>query len=206
MSGDRTMTKLRMAFVTALLLCAGSANAAFINLVPPTPVSDVNTGDLLSFDVVMDFSDYPNGTLGGGFDIFFDSLALQFVSLVNNMVGDPGFGRDPDILDGLLESWGVGDFNGIFGINVLGSVVFEVLPTMGASTFLGTQATNGVAGPWVDGADFISLIDVEYGEVEVTREDVVVPVPEPRILALFTLGLAGIAISRNRKKPRRALA
>jgi len=193
------MTKLRMAFVTALLLCAGSSNATFISLVPTTAVSNVNTGDLLSFDVVMDFSDYPNGTLGGGFDIFFDSLALQFVSLVNNMVGDPDFGRDPDIMDGLLESWAVGDFFGIFGVNILGSVVFQVLDTMGASTILGTQATSGVAGPWVDATTFFDIIPVDYGTVEVTRADVVVPVPEPRILALFTLGLAGIAMSRNRK-------
>ncbi len=195
------MTNLRMAFVTALLLCAGSANAAFINLVPTTPVTDVNTGDLVSFDVVMDFTDYTNGTLGGGFDIFFDSLSLQFVSLVNNMVGDPGFGRDPDILDGLLESWGVGDFNGIFGFNVLGSVVFQVLDTMGASTVLGTQATNGIAGPWVDGTTFVDLIPVDYGVVEVTRADEVVPVPEPGVLALLCLGLAGIAIFRRRTKP-----
>ena len=198
------MTKTRMAFVAALLLCAGTVNAAFINLVPTTPVSDVNDGDLLSFDVVMDFSDLPNGgTIGGGFDIFFDSGALQFVSLVNNMIGDPGFGRDPDILDGLLESWAIAAFNGITGVNVLGSVVFEVLNTMGDSTILGTQATEGIGGAWVDGTDFVSLIDVEYGAVEVTRADDVVPVPEPGILALLGLGLAGIAVSRRRLNPSR---
>jgi hypothetical protein len=150
-----------------------NVGAQSISLVPTSAVDNVNNGDTVSFNVVMDFSGYPNGTLGGGFDINFDSSALQFGGLTRNVVGDPAFGRDPDIFDGLLESWAHGDFNGLPAFAVLGNVWFQVLPTMGASTAVSTSATNGVAGPWIDGTDFVTLIPVVYNEILVTRAETV---------------------------------
>ncbi|MEJ2257103.1 MAG: hypothetical protein P8X98_08855 [Woeseiaceae bacterium] len=154
----------------ALLLCglASNINAQSISLAPTSVVNNVNNGDTVSFNVVMDFSGYPNGTLGGGFDIIFDSSALQFLGFTRFEVGDPAFSRDPDIFVGLLESWAVGDFNGLPAVAVLGNVWFQVLPTMGASTTVSTSATNGVAGPWIDATDFVTLIPVVYNEVLIT--------------------------------------
>jgi len=157
--------------IGALLLfgLVSSVSAQSIFLTPTGAVDNVNNGDTVSFNIVMDFSGYPNGTLGGGFDINFDSSALQFGGFTRLVVGDPAFGRDPDVFDGLLESWALGDFNGLPTSALLGNVWFQVLPTMGASTTVSTSPTSGVAGPWVDGTDFVTLIPVVYNQITVAR-------------------------------------
>lgn len=195
------MTNIRTACATfiVVLLSPLAANAALISLVPTSPVDDLNDGDIVSFDVVMDFSDYANGTLGGGFDIFFDSSVLQLVSFFRDpSIGDPDFSRDPDVLDGLLESWAVGAFLGLDPVNLLGNVVFEVLSTAGGSTFVGTQATSGVGGPWIDGTTFVDVIPVEYGSVEVTLA--ATAVPAPGTLALLVVGLAAVGAARTKNE------
>lgn len=198
------MKKFRIAgaVVLAVLLSPLAANAAFINLVPTSAIDAVNDGDTLTFDVVMDFTDYANGTIGGGFDIFFDSTALQFESFFRDpSIGDPATSRDPDIFDGLLEGWVVSDFFGLNPFNLLGNVVFTVLSTMGPSTQLGTQATNSIFGsPWIDGTDFVSEIPVDYGVVDVLREMDPTPAPEPGTLALLGLGLVGVGVAGRKKK------
>ncbi len=189
--------RIACAVVIAVLLSPMTANAASISLQPTSPVDDVGVSDLVAFDVVMDFSDYANGTLGGGFDIFFDSSVLGFVSFFRDeTIGDPLLSRDPDVFDGLLESWAVGDFFGLDPVNVLGNVVFEILSTAGGSTFVGTQATSGVGGPWVDATTFVDLIPVDYLGAEVTFA--AAPVPEPGTLALLLVGLAAVGVARRR--------
>ncbi len=158
----------------ALMLAFSSGYAASISLIATSNTSDTQPGDIVSLDVVMDFTTNNSGlgsdiTLGGGFDIAFDSTALRFVGLSSANLGDPGFGRDPDLLDGLLESWGFADFNGLTGPALVGSVRFEVLSTMGPNTIVATQATAGIAGPFVSGVDFITILDVDYDMVEITR-------------------------------------
>jgi len=180
------MTIKPMKIFGALILMGllSSANAASISLVPTSAVDGVSAGDIVSFDVVADFSDVP--TLGGGFDIVFDSSALAFSSLTNNQVGDPAFGRDPDILDGLLESWAFANFNPLSGILAVGSVSFEVLGGF-TSTTVGTSATNGIGGPFVDGNDFISIIPVEYSSVTVTSQ-----IPVPAAVGFLLSGLGAL--------------
>ena len=111
---------------------APAAEAGRVSLVPTTPTSDLMAGETVSFDVMMDFTTDDSGlgsdaTLGGGFDIDFDPTALRFDGLADAGLGDPGFGRDPDILSGLLESWGFASFNGLTGPALVGSVSFIVL-------------------------------------------------------------------------------
>jgi cysteine-rich repeat protein len=130
------------------------------------------TGDPVTFDVIIDFS-AEGGTLGGGFDVVFDPAALAFVGLTStdpaDTTFDPAFGRDPDFLSGLLQSWAVGNFNGITGPALVGSVQFQVLPTMGAATIVAVTPTMGIAGPWVSATDFVTILNPDYNQVEVRK-------------------------------------
>lgn len=172
------MTISRIAASVLLLIATtGAANAASLSLSPPS--ADSTLGSLVSFDVIMDFSDVT--TIGGGFDIAFDSSALQFVEWAANPVGDPGFAREPDVLDGLLSGIAVGDFrSGITGVQNLGAVTFRVI---GDSSFVALMDTASVAGPWVDFNTF-AVISVDYTGAAVN----VVPVP-----AALWLSLGGLA-------------
>ena len=158
----------------SLLLASLGAHAASITLVATSQIADVDVGDLVTFDVMMDFSTDDNGlgddvTLGGGFDIAFDSTALEFVSLNDAGLGDPAFSREPDVLPGLLQSWVFAEFNGLSGPALVGSVQFRVLATMGATTNVSTQATGGIGGPFVSGVEFFTLLNVDFNSVELTR-------------------------------------
>lgn len=188
---------IKQALVALSLLLAANANAASIFLVPTSPTQNVGPGDFVTFDVVMDFSTDTNGlgsdiTLGGGFDITWDPSILQFEGLVNAGLGDPSFGRDPDILPGLLESWGFAEFNGLTGPALVGSVEFSVLPGPAGSTFVSTGPTSGIAGPFVSGVDFVTILTVDFNSVEVSR------VPIPAAAWLFASGVAMLAGLRRR--------
>jgi hypothetical protein len=158
-----------MAFV--LLEPAGDAAAATVSLVPTSGnTNSVLDGDIITFDVVMDFTDV-GGPLGGGFDITFDSGALQFVSVTRNAaVGDPDLSRDPDVLTGRLESWAVGHFDGLATNAVLGSVSFQVLPNMPIDTTVAVAPTSGVGGLWISGTDFLTVLQPIYRRVTVDRD------------------------------------
>ncbi len=62
--------------VCALVLICGTsiANAASINFSSPSMTANVN--DIITLDVLMDFTGNP--TLGGGTDIFYDSAVLSY--------------------------------------------------------------------------------------------------------------------------------
>lgn len=102
------------------------ANAASISLLPKSNTSAVVTGDIVSFDIMMDFTGEP--TLGGGLNIYFDPSALQFESFYRSTsLGDPQFSRDPDIFDGVLENWGVGSLDGLPEVAILGNLRMPVI-------------------------------------------------------------------------------
>ena len=158
-----------------------AARPASLALVATTPTSGVNTGDIVSFEIVMDFRFNP--TLGGGFDIVFDPTAIAFVSFYRDpSIGVPEFSSDPDIQVGLLENWFVFDFAGLPTTATLGSVVFEILPGMGESTFVSTQRTSVNGGNWASGINLGDPIpNIQYGGISLTR----IPVP-PAIWLFFT--------------------
>lgn len=158
-----------MKLVVALFVaCLGSnAYAASVSLVPTSNVVGVAPGESVTFDIVMDFTSDP--TLGGGFDISYDSTALQFDSLFRDpAVGEADFSRDPDVVPGLLESWAVGAFNGLPDVATLGSVTFQVLPGVGLDSIVSVTPTSGIGGPWVNGTTFIDLINTAYNQVVVS--------------------------------------
>lgn len=178
-------------FLTASLICALLApwvNAASITFVPLGPTGGLRAGDLVALDVILDFSDVMDadgnvvGTLGGGFNIAYDSDAVAFLELDYVVVGDPAFGRPPDIFDGLLESWGAGDFSGIIGPVRAGTVTFAVLAAAPASTVIRITPTFSPNDGWVHAKDF-SVIDVDYGDVTLTT----VPLPPAALLLLTAL-------------------
>lgn len=179
------MTRKLFRIMGALVLLgfAGMVHAASVSLVPTTPTNPVKVGDTVSFDVVIDFT-ADGGTLGGGFDVIFDSSQLAFAGLVSAGLGDPAFGRDPDVLDGLLESWAVGDFNGLDS-GLVGSVSFEVLAGA-TSSFVALGPTSGVGGPFVSAVTY-DIITPDYNQVEV-----VAAVPVPAAVWLFASALLGL--------------
>jgi len=190
--------KLKTMVVLLGLLAVGvpfASNAASVSLLPTTATDNVMDSDLVSFDVFIDFG--PEGTLGGGFDLSWDPAALSFLGLTSAGLGDPAFGRDPDILSGLLSSWAVADFSGITS-GLVGSMDFEVLSSMGLSTMVSLMPTNGIGGPWVSGLDFISLLEPDYNSVEVTRAAPGV-IPVPAAFWLFGSAIIGFAGWSSRK-------
>ena len=143
-------------------------------------------GDLVSFDVFADFSDVD--TLGGGFDIFFNSAVLGYVSFEfgdSATIGDdPAFRRAPDVLDGELNGIAFGNFDGVGGVFQLGVLTFEAL-AVGASEL--SMAENE-GGPPDNPGGFFSIagtpIDIDFGGADV----VVVPLPAGLLLMLSALG------------------
>ena len=165
------------------------ANAASISLSPASV--DAMVGDIVALDVIMDFSDVI--TIGGGFDIT-SSSDLTFVSWAANPVGDPGFSREPDILDGLLSGIAVGDFSvGITGVQNLGTVSFEVIG--GSSVVMGAD-TGSAAGPFVDFNTF-QVIPVDYSGA--AQINVLPPVPLPAAAWLFGSALFGLVAVKRKK-------
>ena len=163
--------------ISVILLLLGLVSntwaAGYFGLQPTSPTRDLVNDQTVNFDVIFSFQ-ADGGTLGGGFDVVFDPTALEFVGLTSAGLGDPAFGRDPDILPGRLSSWAIGDFNGISS-GVVGSMQFKVLATHGATTVVGVIPTDGIAGPWVSAANPVSTLEPDYipndGFVGVTFAD-----------------------------------
>lgn len=182
---------------TAILTSlAAVAQSASISLVPTSNTIQTSPGDVVSFDVVMDFTTDNNGlgsdiTLGGGYDVIWDPAALVFVNLTTPQIGDPCICRPPDVVPGLVESWSFSDFNGLVGPMVVGRINFEVRPGAPASSFVMTGPTNGISGPFVSGVDYVTLLDVDFNAIEVTVLQA--PVPLPAAIWVMLSGLVALS-------------
>ena len=190
----KTKTRLCAAFLLAA--CVSNTNAASLTL-NYTGDNDVDAsgaviaqeGDLLTFELHMDFSDEP--ILGGGFDINFDAAGLQFVSYAAADLGTPTFRRTPDVFEGLLESGAFGEFDGLTGPALVSTMTFRVISSDGIF-FIGPDSTEGVAGPFVSAVDFQTLIVPDFSGVTVRA------VPVPAAAWLFASGL--LALGRFRRR------
>ncbi len=157
----------------ACLLATGVSTSGFadsVSLLPVGAVENVLPGETVTLNVVIDFSEHAQGTLGGGFDIQFEPTALQFVNWLSAETGDPAFRRAPDVSRGLLESGAVAEFNGLSQevSLIIGTVEFQVLEGIGANTQVSISSTGGVGGPWVS-VDGTSILTPTYHPVTVTR-------------------------------------
>ncbi len=152
-----------------------TAHAAEVVLVPASPIDNLGVGDVFDLNVLIDFSDIPGnpgGTLGGGFDIDFDAAVLTLFGLSSSIPGDPQMARDPDLLEGLLESWAVGNFDGIAtaGQVLVGTVQFRVSSTTANQTQVSIGPTDSLGGPWISGNDFVSELAPFYNQVTITLD------------------------------------
>ncbi|MEO1575152.1 MAG: hypothetical protein AAFU65_09355, partial [Pseudomonadota bacterium] len=96
------------------------------NTIAPDGAILARTGDLITLDLVMDFSGDNEATLGGAFDIVFDEDAFEFVRYSGAGLGAPDFYRDPDVQSGRLFSGSFGSFAGLTGPAIVSSMTFLV--------------------------------------------------------------------------------
>ena len=162
------MKRVGQALATLVVaLIVTSANAASLSFVytgdndvdsDGTVVAAVN--DLLTFDIVMDFTDDP--TIGGGYSVSFTAEALRFEAWEVVVLGDPSFNRGPEVLDGLLFSAGFGSLDGLTGPATVARVSFTFLG--GAVATL--QLEEGTDTPFVS-TDFLTQVIPDYGSATI---------------------------------------
>lgn len=181
-------TRIAQALAGLILFCLqANSQGASLFLIPTTSVSDVVAGDTVSFDIVMDFTGEP--IVGGFFNIAFDANVLQYQSYVFSTNGpqEIDFNIAPLVLDGLLQDASFSNLGGMTGPGTVASVVFTVLPTLGAaSTFVMTQATTTADVEFLS-LDFITVISPDYNSVEVSGA-----VPIPAAVWLMISGVAAL--------------
>lgn len=190
------MTIKKVIGAAALMGMMASANAASLSLVytgDADTAADgailVQSGDSVTFDLIMDFSDDP--TIGGGFDINFDSAGLMFESYVGAGLGDADFGRDPDVEDGRLFSGAFGSFNVLTGPELVATITFTAMGAPGDYN-VSPSGTTGPGGPFIDGT-FINTITPDFNGADVR----IVPVPAA---VWFMLSGLGALVGFGRRK------
>lgn len=189
--------------LAALLLAPIEARATTITLLPAN--SSVSLGDPLDIDILADI-DAPDAIIGFGFDLALSGTGgLSFGGFTPNA---PTFDDDPIFLAT------VSDADGIRGASA--GDLFLGPPVSGTGILLGTLAfTASAAGAvTVDlGADDLNIFFSEglipldpsslnfLPPVALARVTVNAPIamPQPGTLALFGLGLAGLALLGRRR-------
>ena len=164
------------------------------------PAQAALVGDVVTFDIEMDFI---NSTVGGSFDVFYDSSLLSFISFefdaAFTAIIDPAFSVLPDncLVDGAaisgcsvgdseLNGIAFGNFDGVTGTHIIGTLSFITLDSGVAEI---TMATND--GPYegffssVDASELVVLYGP--GKIHITQ----VPVPAAVWLMLSGIGLLG---------------
>ncbi|MFK8014668.1 MAG: hypothetical protein AB8G17_04455 [Gammaproteobacteria bacterium] len=148
------MNKKKIFLASILMAAMGVANAASVSLIytgnnaiDEDGAIRANSGDVLSFDLVMDFGHQI--TLGGGFDVNWDTGGFGNPEYTRANFGDPLFARDPVVQDGRLFNGAVGSFDGLT-IGTIASISFTVIGTEGEFGMT-PSGTDGDSGPWIDG-------------------------------------------------------
>ncbi len=175
-----------------------SANAASVYVTPSHSV-EASAGGTTILHVFMDFSDDP--TLGGGVDVdLAGPISLQAFTPSAWFAGlDPfftGYSTSSEIADHDLALW-FGDFNGLGGVNEIGTLSLNLLGNGSAQVSLGI---NTLFGPFFSATDFnqqnVQLIGATL--------DVGVPaVPLPGAVWLLASSL-GAFFGLRRNRPARA--
>ena len=154
-------------------------------------------GDNFSVELNMDFSD--EATLGGGVDVLYDGLLINYVGFTFDsnllLVSDPDFtcpgAPSCSPIDQLnsVTNIAFGNFAGLSGPYTVGTLVFSVLSSGDISLL--TAETIGSAGP------FVSAITYSPMTVSYTGATVVSAVPVPAAIWLFISGLGLLGWNRK---------
>lgn len=189
------------AALTALMASANAASLSLVysgdNDVSAGGVIQAQVGDALAFDLIMDFSGMQliggvmasEITIGGTFDIVFDTDGLIFDSYQSAGLGDPDFGRDPDVQDGLLFSGGFGSFAGLTGPALVATITFIANGDAGIYRVT-TFGNSGIANGFLSALDLFTWLEVDFNGADVQ----IVPVPPAVWFLLSGLGaLVGFA-------------
>ena len=202
------LNKLTITAVAAVAMSAvSSANASSLWLETTTPV--VGFGDTIEMTVHMDFSD--DATLGGGFDIIFDSGLVSYDA--NSYITDAGLGSDPsftrddnpaaaaanrvEVTPDALVGAAFGNFAGMSGPALVAPITFTAGLAEGVAVFdLGPSSSSSVGG-FFSAATFLEQFpDYQGVSVEITG---ISEVPVPAAVWLFGSGLLGlIGMARRR--------
>jgi len=174
------------------LLCVLSAAASAVSISLSPLTSSVPLGNQVSLQLNMDFSADP--TLGGGVDITFDNSLLSFASFTFDptLGDDPSLQRQPDVTPGLLTGLGFGNFNGLSGPSVVGTLIFNTLAPGIAQLSLADNASP--VGPFYS-AHTSNQQTIDYTGASAS----ISPVPLPGAVWLLMSG-AGLFISVQRKQ------
>ena len=180
---------------TVLLAASTAASAASISALPVQ--GTIAIGDTVTIQLAGDFRSL--STLGGGFDVFFDSSHLGFVSFgfSDGLLDEPTLRRNPDVLDGELNGIAFGHFDGIGGVFELAIIQFQVLAG-GSSQIILAENEDGPPSNPGGFFDFQGLpMTVDFGGTQITA----VPLPA----AIWLLGAAGsvlLGFSRRHESSR----
>ncbi len=180
----------RQIFVSTLLGAAlystSLVHAATVNFSPTTVTSNVN--DFITLDILMDFTGDP--TVGGGTDIFYDASILSYQSFnfgTTTLSLDPAFIRTPDIKTNKLEGLAFGNFGGLSGPGIVGTLTFQAI-TPGNTTLSMATTSNLLGGGGFFSATTFGPQTVSFGTAKVEVSNV----PLPAAVWLFGSGLLGL--------------
>ncbi len=177
---------IHVAVATGLLGAFGTANAVSITAVADT--TDVTGLGQVSVQFFGDFSDDP--TVGGSFDILFNSADLAVADYSQAAVGDPGFLVPGAVTDGNIVGTGFGDFNGVGGAGFLiATVVFDIINQTFASTDISMATGTGGGGGFFSAVTFAEQV-VDYNGVTLNQA----PIPLPAAVWLMMGGLIPLLV------------
>ncbi len=200
MSKVKTFVFITCFVLVLVLVCAVKNSQADLTITLSPELQGVSIGNVVTIDISMDFSSDP--TIGGGFDVFYDSSLLSFGSFVfdSSLGDDPAFrsiGTDDGF--GEIDGIGFGEFMGLSGPATIGTLTFTALDVGLAGISL-AETDNGFVGGFYSATTYGSQT-VTFGGATVNIEAASVPEPSTALLLGINLIVTiGVGASKTYKQ------